>query len=90
MDHSSNILNKTRCLLSDFLFIIGQRLTYQGSPSRFKKPRATSEPEVGSSSSLHGDPTINLELRKNHPLFVKYYFSPFKREVKIHGKKKYH
>jgi hypothetical protein len=90
MDHSSNILNKVRYFLSNAFVIIRQRLTYQSSLSQFKKPTAISESKVESSSLLHIGPVVNLELRKNHPLFVEYHFGFLRGGLVRLEKKKSH
>ncbi|MER3446378.1 MAG: hypothetical protein C4291_05800 [Candidatus Dadabacteria bacterium] len=79
----SNNLNKVRCFFSYALFIIGQGPGYRSSPSKFKNLGITSEPKVESHSPFCRSPVVNLELRKNHPLFVKYHSRFFNKEVEM-------
>jgi hypothetical protein len=89
MDHPSNILNNNvkdlfawkwiRYSLFNVLSLFRERVAYQKSLSKRKKWNATSESIARDFSPSHRDSVVNLELRKNHPLFVEYHLRSFKR-----------
>jgi hypothetical protein len=96
MDHSNNILDNIKALfpwkrvryfLLDVLCIFRERPIHQSSLSEFKKLSVISEFTVEDFSSSHRDPIVNLELRKNHPLFVDYHFGFLRTRLGHHGKK---
>lgn len=56
----------------NFSFITREGTTHQKPLSKLK-PGISSEPTAKGISTSRRDPLVNLELRKNHPLFVDYH-----------------
>ena len=78
---------RIKYFLLDFLFVARER-TNQRFLYRPKKPSTSSELTAKGFSTSRRAPLVNLELRKNHPLFVDYHFGLLTWRLDHHEEKK--
>jgi hypothetical protein len=100
MIHPNNTLNSTRNSTSSFFvwkkiayllrnFFYGEGFIYKKPLSKPKTLTVNSKPTARDLPLSQRSPLVSLELRKNHPLLLKYY-SNFNRRLLKYEKKKSH